>query len=84
MDLGSSASQSLAYWIMIEEKLCVILCLQLSAAEDSLRLTQNSHREVVEGLERNLREGAAEGSRLQTDSDKLRAERMLAVAEVGV
>ena len=59
------------------------MCSQLSGAEDSLRLTQNSHREVVEGLERNLREGAAEGSRLQADSDKLRAERMQAVAEVG-
>ena len=38
---------------------------------------------MVEGLERSLREGAAEGSRLQADSDKLRAERMQAVAEVG-
>ena len=58
------------------------LVTQLSAAEDLQRLSNASHKEAVDSLERELREARVEIARMQSDEEKIRRERMQAVSEV--
>ena len=55
---------------------------QLSASEDSLRLAGSSHKELLDVHQRSLKERVAEVDQLQAEADRMRAERMQAVAEV--
>ena len=55
---------------------------QLSATEDSLRLAGSSHKELLDVHQRSLKERVAEVDQLQAEADRMRAERMQAVAEV--